>query len=116
MFALVTGVQTWALPISAAGAPAPGPRTGRCGRTRGCSCGRGCSRGRPGVSCQIVTCGVGWPSGDGSNGGGWMGLSDLRVMVVEDHGFQRRMALRLLAEAGVGATFEAADEIGKAHV
>ena len=38
-----------------------------------------------------------------------MSLSDLRVMVVEDHGFQRRMALRLLAEAGVGATFEAAD-------
>ena len=38
-----------------------------------------------------------------------MSLSDLRVMVVEDHGFQRRMALRLLAEAGVGASFEAAD-------
>ncbi|MDQ2701636.1 MAG: EAL domain-containing response regulator [Pseudomonadota bacterium] len=38
-----------------------------------------------------------------------MSLSDLRVMVVEDHGFQRRMALRLLAEAGVGTTFEAAD-------
>ena len=38
-----------------------------------------------------------------------MSLSDLRVMVVEDHGFQRRMALRLLVEAGVGETFEAAD-------
>ena len=38
-----------------------------------------------------------------------MSLSDLRVMVVEDHGFQRRMALRLLVEAGVGATSEAAD-------
>jgi len=38
-----------------------------------------------------------------------MSLSDLRVMVVEDHGFQRRMALRLLVEAGVGASYEAAD-------
>jgi EAL domain-containing protein (putative c-di-GMP-specific phosphodiesterase class I) len=38
-----------------------------------------------------------------------MSLSDLRVMVVEDHGFQRRMALRLLAEAGVGEVFDAAD-------
>jgi CheY-like chemotaxis protein len=45
----------------------------------------------------------------GISWGGWMSLSDLRVMVVEDHGFQRRMALRLLAEAGVGASFEAAD-------
>jgi EAL domain-containing protein (putative c-di-GMP-specific phosphodiesterase class I) len=38
-----------------------------------------------------------------------MSLSALRVMVVEDHGFQRRMALRLLAEAGVGEVLEAAD-------
>lgn len=30
-------------------------------------------------------------------------------MVVEDHGFQRSMALRLLAEAGVGEALEAAD-------
>lgn len=41
-----------------------------------------------------------------------MSLSELRVMVVEDHGFQRRMALRLLAEAGIGEALEAAD--GKA--
>ena len=32
-----------------------------------------------------------------------MSLAALRVMVVEDHGFQRRMALRLLAELGVEA-------------
>ena len=38
-----------------------------------------------------------------------MALSDLCVMVVEDHGFQRRMAVRLLAELGVPATLEAAD-------
>jgi EAL domain-containing protein (putative c-di-GMP-specific phosphodiesterase class I)/FixJ family two-component response regulator len=38
-----------------------------------------------------------------------MSLSELRVMVVEDHGFQRRMALRLLDEAGVGQVIEAAD-------
>jgi EAL domain-containing protein (putative c-di-GMP-specific phosphodiesterase class I) len=38
-----------------------------------------------------------------------MPLSALRVMVVEDHGFQRRMALRLLAELGIETTFEAAD-------
>jgi EAL domain-containing protein (putative c-di-GMP-specific phosphodiesterase class I)/DNA-binding NarL/FixJ family response regulator len=38
-----------------------------------------------------------------------MSLSDLRVMVVEDHGFQRRMALRMLAEAGVVDPLEAAD-------
>ena len=30
-----------------------------------------------------------------------MSLAALRVMVVEDHGFQRRMALRLLAELGI---------------
>ena len=38
-----------------------------------------------------------------------MSLAALRVMVVEDHGFQRRMALRLLAELGVANTLEAAD-------
>lgn len=38
-----------------------------------------------------------------------MSLAALRVMVVEDHGFQRRMALRLLAELGVVHTLEAAD-------
>lgn len=38
-----------------------------------------------------------------------MSLAALRVMVVEDHGFQRRMALRLLAELGVLNTLEAAD-------
>jgi len=38
-----------------------------------------------------------------------MSLAALRVMVVEDHGFQRRMALRLLAEIGVASVQEAAD-------
>jgi len=38
-----------------------------------------------------------------------MSLAALRVMVVEDHGFQRRMALRLLAEIGVESVQEAAD-------
>ncbi len=38
-----------------------------------------------------------------------MPLSALRVLVVEDHGFQRRMALRLLAELGVDAVWQAAD-------
>ena len=38
-----------------------------------------------------------------------MSLDALRVMVVEDHGFQRRMALRLLVELGVRAPLEAAD-------
>jgi EAL domain-containing protein (putative c-di-GMP-specific phosphodiesterase class I)/FixJ family two-component response regulator len=38
-----------------------------------------------------------------------MSLDALRVMVVEDHGFQRRMALRLLGELGVRAPLEAAD-------
>jgi EAL domain-containing protein (putative c-di-GMP-specific phosphodiesterase class I)/FixJ family two-component response regulator len=38
-----------------------------------------------------------------------MTLSALRVVVVEDHGFQRRMALRLLADLGVGDVHEAAD-------
>jgi EAL domain-containing protein (putative c-di-GMP-specific phosphodiesterase class I) len=38
-----------------------------------------------------------------------MALASLRVMVVEDHGFQRRMALRLLADLGIERTWEAAD-------
>ncbi|MBB5207938.1 EAL domain-containing response regulator [Chiayiivirga flava] len=38
-----------------------------------------------------------------------MQLAELTVMVVEDHGFQRRMALRLLAELGVVRCAEAAD-------
>ncbi len=38
-----------------------------------------------------------------------MRLAQLNVMVVEDHGFQRRMALRLLAEVGVTRSSEAAD-------
>ncbi|SDX84700.1 EAL domain-containing response regulator [Lysobacter enzymogenes] len=38
-----------------------------------------------------------------------MSKSALSVLVVEDHGFQRRMALRLLAELGVASLHEAAD-------
>ena len=38
-----------------------------------------------------------------------MSLAALRVMVVEDHGFQRRMALRLLSDLGIGQVLEAAD-------
>jgi EAL domain-containing protein (putative c-di-GMP-specific phosphodiesterase class I)/CheY-like chemotaxis protein len=38
-----------------------------------------------------------------------MSVSGLSVLVVEDHGFQRRMALRLLAELDVGTVHEAAD-------
>lgn len=38
-----------------------------------------------------------------------MALSALRVMVVEDHGFQRRMALRFLAELGITVAHEAED-------
>jgi EAL domain-containing protein (putative c-di-GMP-specific phosphodiesterase class I)/AmiR/NasT family two-component response regulator len=38
-----------------------------------------------------------------------MSWSDLQVMVVEDHGFQRRIALRLLAELGVERTLEGVD-------
>ena len=38
-----------------------------------------------------------------------MALSALRVLVVEDHGFQRRVALRLLAELGVGDVLEGTD-------
>lgn len=38
-----------------------------------------------------------------------MAWTDLQVMVVEDHGFQRRIALRLLAELGVKQVLEGAD-------
>jgi len=38
-----------------------------------------------------------------------MSISALSVLVVEDHGFQRRMALRLLSELGVARAYEAAD-------
>jgi EAL domain-containing protein (putative c-di-GMP-specific phosphodiesterase class I)/FixJ family two-component response regulator len=38
-----------------------------------------------------------------------MSISALSVLVVEDHGFQRRMALRLLTELGVARLLEAAD-------
>ena len=38
-----------------------------------------------------------------------MALGGLSVMVVEDHGFQRRMALRLLSEVGVQRVAEASD-------
>jgi EAL domain-containing protein (putative c-di-GMP-specific phosphodiesterase class I) len=38
-----------------------------------------------------------------------MDLARLQVMVVEDHGFQRRMALRLLTEAGLREILQAAD-------
>ncbi len=38
-----------------------------------------------------------------------MTLAALQVLVLEDHGFQRRMALRLLAEIGVDSALEAAD-------
>src|SRR5687767_11289529 len=38
-----------------------------------------------------------------------MRFAQMSVMVVEDHGFQRRMALRLLAEVGVTRSREAAD-------
>jgi EAL domain-containing protein (putative c-di-GMP-specific phosphodiesterase class I)/FixJ family two-component response regulator len=41
-----------------------------------------------------------------------MSLSKLSVMVVEDHGFQRRMALRLLTDLGIGEVSEAADGNG----
>jgi EAL domain-containing protein (putative c-di-GMP-specific phosphodiesterase class I)/AmiR/NasT family two-component response regulator len=40
-----------------------------------------------------------------------MDLAQLRVMVVEDHGFQRRMALRLLSEAGLHDLSDAADGV-----
>jgi EAL domain-containing protein (putative c-di-GMP-specific phosphodiesterase class I)/FixJ family two-component response regulator len=38
-----------------------------------------------------------------------MTLSNLRVMVVEDHGFQRRLALRLIADLGLADPLDAAD-------
>ena len=38
-----------------------------------------------------------------------MNLADLHVMLVEDHGFQRRLGLRLLADLGVVNLHEAAD-------
>lgn len=38
-----------------------------------------------------------------------MDWSELQVMVVEDHGFQRRIAMRLLAELGVEQALEGAD-------
>lgn len=40
-----------------------------------------------------------------------MGLADLSVMLVEDHGFQRRLGLRLLSELGIERLYEAADGI-----
>ena len=40
-----------------------------------------------------------------------MALSALRVLVVEDHGFQRRVALRLLADCGIDNALEAADGV-----
>ena len=40
-----------------------------------------------------------------------MTLSTLRVLVVEDHGFQRRVALRLLADCGITDALEAADGV-----
>jgi len=38
-----------------------------------------------------------------------MSLADLRVLLVEDHGFQRRLGLRLLADLGLSHLLEAAD-------
>ena len=38
-----------------------------------------------------------------------MSGSELQVMVVEDHGFQRRIALRLLSELGIERVLEGAD-------
>ena len=38
-----------------------------------------------------------------------MAWNDLQVMVVEDHGFQRRIAVRLLADLGVKQVLEGAD-------
>ena len=45
-----------------------------------------------------------------------MSLSQLNVMVVEDHGFQRRMALRLLTDLGIGGLSEAADGHSALHL
>lgn len=50
------------------------------------------------------------PARDGAAGpGDGMRFAQLNVMGVEDHGFQRRMALRPLSEVGVLRTSEAAD-------
>src|SRR5690606_37905049 len=55
------------------------------------------------------------PRGSGTLGetrlgsGSAMQFNELTVMVVEDHGFQRRMAIRLLGEVGVSKVLEAAD-------
>ncbi|MFT3807950.1 EAL domain-containing protein [Arenimonas sp.] len=40
-----------------------------------------------------------------------MSLAGLRVMLVEDHGFQRRLGLRLLSDLGIAELTEAADGI-----
>jgi len=40
-----------------------------------------------------------------------MTLSTLKVLVVEDHGFQRRVALRLLADCGINDALEASDGV-----
>lgn len=45
-----------------------------------------------------------------------MSISALSVLVVEDHGFQRRMALRLLSELGVARAYEAADGAAALHL
>ncbi len=45
-----------------------------------------------------------------------MSLSELSIMVVEDHGFQRRMALRLLTDLGIGEVSEAADGHSALHL
>ena len=41
-----------------------------------------------------------------------MTLADCSVMVVEDHEFQRRTTLQILANLGAGALLEAADGAG----
>jgi EAL domain-containing protein (putative c-di-GMP-specific phosphodiesterase class I) len=45
-----------------------------------------------------------------------MSWSEMQVMVVEDHGFQRRIALRLLAELGVENALEGADGLDALQV
>ncbi|MBS0456849.1 MAG: EAL domain-containing response regulator [Proteobacteria bacterium] len=40
-----------------------------------------------------------------------MQYADLSVLLVEDHGFQRRLGMRLLADMGVGAVLEAAEGV-----
>ncbi|WP_460731440.1 EAL domain-containing response regulator [Lysobacter tyrosinilyticus] len=45
-----------------------------------------------------------------------MSLADLSVMVVEDHGFQRRMALRLLTDLGLAELSEASDGRSALHL